>query len=78
MPKTTKSGGKIKRVRIEGGLRDLIEGIRKRGINGQTILCDENGQRWLAGGKFRYRFYKARSAATQKVMEFTRQFGPEK
>ncbi len=77
-PKTTKSGIKIKRMRIEGGLRDLIERIRKRGIIGQTMLCDENGQRLLAGGKFRYRFYKARSAAKQKVMELTQRFDPEK
>jgi integrase len=52
LPKTSKSGVKIKRVRVVGNLKDLLDRVRARGIVGQTILCDEKGQKLLLQGKF--------------------------
>jgi hypothetical protein len=39
---TMKSGVKIKRVRVVGDLKVLLDRVRARRIVGQTILCDEN------------------------------------
>lgn len=69
LPKTEKSGVRIKRVRVVGPLKDLIARIRARTVRGKTILCDEAGQPLKAQGKFRYRFYKAREAAQVKLRE---------
>lgn len=78
LPKTTKSGAKVKRVRVIGALKDLLLRIRARGIIGRTILCDEDGQGLLLQGKFRYRFWKARSAAKVRFDALEIELGSEK
>lgn len=75
MPKTSKSGVRIKRIRVTGPLKLLLERIRARDIVGQTILCDEEGQRILLQGKFRYRFHQARAKAKETIERLTAQLG---
>lgn len=79
LPKTAKSGVRIKRVRVVGRLKDLITRIRKRilasTVRSRTILSDEAGQPLRQGGKFRYRFYKARDAAQARIRELLAQHG---
>ena len=58
LPKTVKSGVKIKGVRVVGDLKVLLDRVCCRGIVGQAILCHEKGRKLLLQGKFRSRFYK--------------------
>lgn len=67
LPKTRRSGVRLKRVRVVGRLKELLERIRARKVVGKTILCDEQGQALNPMGKFRYRFYKARDMAAAKI-----------
>ena len=78
LPKTSKSGVKVKRVRVVGDLKGLLDRVRARGIVGQTVLCDEKGQKLLLQGKFRSRFYKAREAAKHRIDALTVELGAEK
>lgn len=78
LPKTIKSGAKVKRVRVVGALKDLLVRIRARGVIGQTILCDEKGQALLLQGKFRYRFFKARAAAKERFDALANELGSDK
>ncbi len=78
LPKTMKSGVKIKRVRVVGDLKVLLDRVRARGIVGQTILCDEKGQKLLLQGKFRFRFHKAREAAKKHIDALAVELGVEK
>ena len=78
VPKTSKSGVKIKRVHVVERLKDLLDRVRARGIVGQTILCDEKGQKLLLQGKFRSRFNKARKAAKKQIDALASEVGSEK
>jgi integrase len=52
--------------------------VRARGIVGQTILCDEKGQKLLLQRKFRSRFSKARKAAKKEIDALASEVGSEK
>lgn len=73
--KTRYSGVRIKRVRVVGNLKVLVDRILARKVTGRTILCDERGQPLRQGGKFRYRFYKARDAAAARIRELQAEHG---
>jgi integrase len=78
LPKTTKSGVKIKRVRVAGELKVFLERIRtEHRVLGQTILCDEQGQHLTLQGKFRYRFDQARDAAGERLQQISAELGKD-
>lgn len=78
LPKTTRSGVKIKRVRIDGELKAFMDRIRtEHKVLGKTILCDERGQSLVLQGKFRYRFDQARDAAGMRLKQLTAELGED-
>lgn len=81
MPKTRRSGVRIKRVRVTGRLAAVLEHMRERQraakVRGMTILADEDGQPLTLQGKLRSRFYKARDRAKAKLRTWQAEHGDQ-
>lgn len=69
LSKTERSGVKIKRLPVEGDLKQFIQKQKRRTISSQFILSDEKGQKLKAQGQLKTKFNKARDLAAAEAKE---------